>query len=211
MTLAALLADAPLDPSREEGRRLLEEELSKPRYAVEPSLWDRFREWLFGLFETTGPGLPPWLILVVLAVVLAIVAAVMVALLRPEARARRSGTGGSVLDDRGVDAAAYRQRAKAAAAQGDWDAVVLDGYRAVVAGSVERTILDDLPGRTAYEAALELGARFPAERDGLRTAADRFDDVRYGEGHATEAEARAVLDLDARLARSRPVFAEAAS
>ena len=53
-----ILDTPPLDPTRGEGRRLLEEELSKPRYAVEPSLWDRFREWLLGLLDTTGPGLP---------------------------------------------------------------------------------------------------------------------------------------------------------
>ena len=71
----------PLDPSRAEGRRWLEDELSKAKYDVEPSLWERFQEWLFGLFDTTGPGLPSWVFALVLLVGLAVVALV-VALLR---------------------------------------------------------------------------------------------------------------------------------
>lgn len=199
-----ILDTPPLDPTRSEGRRLLEQELSKPRYAVEPSPWDRFREWLLGLLDTSGPGLPSWVFAVVVLLALGVLALVLVVLLRPEARARRSATGQGVLDERGVDATAYRLRAKAAAAQGDWDTAVLDGYRAIVAASVERTVLDELPGRTAHEASLELSRAFPAEGGAVRAAADRFDAVRYGHERAGEAQARAVLDLDGRLARTRP-------
>lgn len=194
----------PLDPSRDEGRRLLEDELSKPRYAVEPSPWDRFREWLLGLLDTTGPGLPSWVFAVVVLIALVVLGLVVARLLRPEARTRRSGTAGEVLDERGVDATAYRSRAKDAARQGDWDTVVLDGYRAVVASAVERTVLDELPGRTAHEASLELSRAFPGEDRATREAADRFDAVRYGHDRASEDDARDVLALDERLTRARP-------
>lgn len=205
MTLPVFLLDAPpLDPSRSEGRRLLQDELSKPRYAVEPSLWDRFREWLLGLFGTSGPGLPPWVLVVVLVVALAVIGLVVALLLRPEARTRRSATGGEVLDERGVDATAYRNRAKGAEREGDWDTVVLDGYRAIVASGVERTILGELPGRTAHEASLDLSRAFPAEHAAVRSAADRFDAVRYGHDRASEDDARTVLALDERLVRARP-------
>jgi hypothetical protein len=205
MILPFLRLDAPpLDPSRSEGRRLLEDELSKPRYAVEPSLWDRFREWLLGLFETSGPGLPPWVLGVVLLVVAAVIALVAAVLLRPEARARRTGTGGEVLDERGLDGTAYRHRAHSAAREGDWDTVVLDSYRAIVASAVERTILDEQPGRTAHEASLELSRAFPTEERALRVGADRFDAVRYGHDKASEDEARVLLALDDRLGRARP-------
>ncbi|MEO7070406.1 MAG: DUF4129 domain-containing protein [Nostocoides sp.] len=207
MTLPSLLLDTPpLDPSRSEGRRLLEEELSKPRYAVEPSLWDRFREWLLGLFNTSGPGLPPWILLMVLLVAVAVIGLVVALLLRPEARARRSGTGREVLDERGVDATAYRGRAKSAERAGDWDTVVLDGYRAIVASGVERTILDELPGRTAHEASIELSRAFPAEGAAVRSGADRFDAVRYGHDRASEDDARALLALEDRLSSARPVL-----
>jgi len=203
-----MILDAPpLDPTRSEGRRLLEEELSKPRYAVEPSLWDRFREWLLGLLDTTGPGLPSWVFALVVLVALAVLALAAVLLLRPEARARRSATDRGVLDERGVDATAYRSRANDALRQGNWDTVVLDGYRAVVAAAVERTVLDELPGRTAHEASLTLAHAFPDEAEALRAAADRFDAVRYGHGRASETEAREVLTLDERLTRARPRLA----
>ncbi|EAP97426.1 putative integral membrane protein [Janibacter sp. HTCC2649] len=203
-----MIFDAPpLDPSRSDGRRLLEDELAKPRYAVEPSLWDRFQEWLSGLFNGTGGvGLPSWVFVIVLLIGLAVVALVVVVLLRPEARARRSGDDRGVLDERGVDAAAYRSRAQAAVRERDWDTVVLDSYRAIVSSGVERTVLDELPGRTAHEASLELSRAFPDEGEGLRASADRFDAVRYGHDRATEDDARGVLALDDRLARSRPVL-----
>lgn len=202
-----ILDTPPLDPTGEEGRRLLEDELAKPRYAVEPSLWDRFREWLLGLLDTTGPGLPPWVFAIVLVIGLTVLALVVAMLLRPEARARRPGTERGVLDDRGVDATAYRSRAQSAVRQGDWDTVVLDGYRAIVAASVERTVLDESPGRTAHEASIELSRAFPAECDALRAIAGRFDAVRYGHDRASENEARAVLALDERLTRARPELA----
>lgn len=210
MTLPFLRLDTPpLDPSRSEGRRLLEDELSKSRYAVEPSLWDRFREWLLGLFDSTGPGLPPWMFVVVLLVVVAVIGLVVARLLRPEARARRTGTDRGVLDERGVDAAAYRARAQSAVREGDWDTAVLDGYRAIVASAAERTILDELPGRTAHEASLDLSRAFPAESQPVRAGADRFDAVRYGHDRASEDDARAVLALDERLSRARPELATA--
>ncbi|MFW5475039.1 DUF4129 domain-containing protein [Knoellia sp. CPCC 206450] len=204
-----ILDTPPLDPTRSEGRRLLEEELAKPRYAVEPSLWDRFREWLLGLLDTTGPGLPSWVFALVALVVVAVLTLAVILLLRPEARAKRSATDRGVLDERGVDATAYRSRASDALRQGRWDTVVLDGYRAVVAEAVERTVLDELPGRTAHEASLALSGAFPDEAEALRAAADRFDAVRYGHGRATEVEAREVLALDERLTRARPRHVDA--
>jgi len=202
--LGMILDVPPLDPSRSEGHRLLEDELSKPRYAVEPSLWDRFLEWLLGLFGTSGPGLPSWVFVFVLLAALAALALVVGLLLRPEARARRSGADHAVLDERGVDAAAYRRRAQSALRQRDWGTVVLDGYRAIVASAVERTVLDELPGRTAHEASLELSRAFPGEAAAVRASADRFDAVRYGHDPASEDDARSVLTLDEDLTRTRP-------
>ncbi|MFC7491508.1 MULTISPECIES: DUF4129 domain-containing protein [unclassified Knoellia] len=205
----AHLDTPPLDPSRSEGRRLLEDELAKPRYAVEPSLWDRFRDWLLGLFDSTGPGLPSWVFGFVVVLALVVLVLVVVLFLRPEARARRSGTDRGVLDERGVDATAYRARAQSAVLERDWDTVVLDGYRAIVASGVERTILDELPGRTAREASLELSRAFAGEGEALSASAHCFDAVRYGHDSATEDEARAVLALDERLGRARPGLAPA--
>jgi hypothetical protein len=89
----------------------------------------------------------------------------------------------------------------------DWDTVVLDGYRAIVASGVERTVLDELPGRTAHEASIDLSRAFATEGESIRASADRFDAVRYGHDQAREDDARAILALDDRLANTRPALA----
>lgn len=194
----------PLDPSGSEGRRWLEEELQNPRYDVEPGLWERFWTWLTGLIGTTGPPLPAWVFVVVILVALLVIAAIVFAVVRPEARAKRSGSGDGVLDERGVDAAAYRRRAKDAQREGDWQTAALDAYRAIVAGAVERTILDELPGRTAREASLALAPAFPDDAAQIDAAARRFDAIRYGHDPATAEDAETIIALDERLLRSRP-------
>lgn len=110
----------PLDPSRSEGRRWLEDELTNPKYAVEPGLWERFWTWFMGLFDTGGPPLSPWVFGVVIVVAGLVITAIIAMVMRPEARARRRGATSGVLDERGVDATAYRNRAKAAVREGDW-------------------------------------------------------------------------------------------
>jgi len=203
-----LVGEPPLDPSGEEGRRWLEDELARPRYDVEESLWRRFVDWLLGGVDGAG-GLPVSVGLVLVVLALAALGVVLGRVLRPEARARPGAGSASVLDDSGLDAAAYRARAAGAARRRDWDGVVVDTYRAVVAGAVERAVLDDLPGRTAHEAGEELGRAYPAEASTLRETAAVFDRVRYGHDSADEKAAMDVLALDDRIARARPVLTPA--
>ncbi len=199
--------DAPLDPSSDEARRWLEEELAKGVYNPQPGLTERFLEWLDRLTSASPAGGAPAVLLpVVIVVVVAVLALVLVTVLRREVR--RSGAGpGRVLDVPDVDAATLRARARAAAERRDWDDAVLDGVRAVARGGVERVVLDDAPGRTAHEVALALATPFPGESQALLHAADAFDAVRYGHRRASEEQARDVLALEERLAGTRPVTA----
>jgi hypothetical protein len=50
-----------------------------------------------------------------------------------------------------------------------------------------------------------VGRAFPARSGELSRAADLFDTVRYGGGAAGRRDAEGVAELDAALARSRPV------
>ncbi len=203
-------ADAPpLDPSSEQAQEWVREELARGGYTTDVSWWQRFVEWLRGLLQgPAGPGLPPWVVVLGILVVLAVVALVVLVVVRSESRAGTRPAGATGLDDEGLGAAGYRRRAEVAATRQDWDALLLDSYRALAASAVERTLLVELPGRTAHEAAMELGAVFPGHGDALATAANSFDDVRYGHRAATEAGARAVADLDATLLRARPRLGE---
>lgn len=196
--------DAPLDPSSDEARRWLEEELAKGAYNPQPGLVERFLEWLDRLLSATPEGgAPSFLLPVVLVVFVAVLALVLLAVLRREVR--RAGPGsGHVLDVPDLDAATLRARARAAAERGDWDGAVLDGVRTVARAGVERVVLDDAPGRTAHEVALALAVPFPGESPALLSAADAFDAVRYGHRRASQEQARDVLALDERLAGTRP-------
>ncbi len=202
--LAVRPLDAPLDPSSEEARRWLREELSSPQYHAQPSLLERLRELIDRLFSASPDGgLPAVVVPIAIGLVLAVLGLVLWRVLRREV-GRAGGGEDRLLDVPDVPAATLRDRARAAIARGDWDSAVLDGVRTVARAAVERVVLDDAPGRTAHEVALALTVPFPAEHAGLLAAADSFDAVRYGHRSATEDQARAVLALDERLASARP-------
>lgn len=204
-----LLDGPPLDPDSGTAREWLAEELSKPAYHTEPSLWDRFARWLVRLLEGNGPsaGAPSWVLGLILAGVVIALGVVLARTLRRDRR-HRAARPGAVLDDVRRDAAAYRRSAALAAERGDHDTQLLDSYRAIAAGAVERTLLTDLPGRTAREVALELTSVFPDAALRLTTAAADFDAVRYGGRQAGRDAAQRVSDLDGELARARPVLVE---
>lgn len=204
---------APLDPSSGEGRRLLADELSKAEYGTQDSLLrravDALREWVTNLFDgASGGTLNVWEYVLVGLAALAAAAALALVLwsvlrLEPARRHRRAASGG-VFDEPGVRADDYRRRAQAARSAGNHRGAVLDGYRALVAESVERFVLDDLPGATAREIAAALAPVFPPEAERLAGAAAAFDAVRYGDESASAADADAVLQLEARLRVATP-------
>ena len=72
------------------------------------------------------------------------------------------------------------------AEHGDWRAAVRDRFRALVRELEVRTILDVRPARTAWEAAYAASRLLPGCRDDLRTAAEDFSAVMYGERRADE-------------------------
>ena len=197
---------SPLDPTSPQAQEWVRRELAKPGYHPQPSLWERVLDWLDSLVgggSGSGPAIPAWLTAVVVILLLGIVAVVVLTVVRREPTARRVSHA-AVLTDPGLTAADYRRRAGAAGDQGRWDGVVLDAFRAIAQGAVERAVLDGLPGRTADETAADLGPVFPAEAAALRRAALAFDAVRYGHLAASESDARAVLALDARVHGARP-------
>lgn len=204
-----MTSGVPVDPDRDEARRLLESELSDPDYRVRESLLVRAWRWItdhLPSLDLSGQ-LPPWAAWAVLGLVLLVAATVVLFAARDRWRqGRLAPTGaGAVLDDPGTSAADYRRRAEAAAAAGDHVGALLDAYRAVAAGALERALLDRRPGRTAHEVALGLAPLFPAEAAALTAAADRFDAVRYGRAGSSAQEAAAVLELDRRVAAARPL------
>lgn len=201
--------DPPLDPTSAQAREWLEAELRKGVYRDDPSLLERLWEWVSrALGGTTAEGgLPAWTIWLAVLLGVAVVALVVARSVRAERRMtgpRRAG----VLDGPVRHAAEHRAAAKAALAAGDADTAVLEGYRAIARSAVERTLLDDLPGRTAHEVSVALVPVLLPYAGQLASAADTFDAVRYGRRPASTGAARAVIALDDDLEQARPLLPE---
>ncbi|BAS09848.1 hypothetical protein AHiyo4_32700 [Arthrobacter sp. Hiyo4] len=121
---------------------------------------------------------------------------------RLNAKAKRAGD----VFDAGTTASAeaYRGRAAAAAAAGNWSAAVVDCFRALVRTAEDRTLFDTRPGRTADEVAHELATPFPSEAGRLTDAARTFDGIRYGNESAGQAHFAAMRELDIALQSLTP-------
>ncbi len=203
--------DPPLDPTSPEARQWLEDELRKGVYREQKGLLQRLWEWLTGLGSGgDGLGFPAWTIWAAVLIGVAVVALVLLRSLRAERRMTGRARAG-VLDGPARTAAEHRAAARAALDAGDADLAVLEAYRAIARSAIERTLLDDLPGRTAHEVAVALGPVFPASASSLGVAADVFDAVRYGRRTARVESARDLVALDATLAGSRPVLPDPAT
>lgn len=203
--------DPPLDPTSPQARQWLEDELSKGIYREQKGLLERFLDWVDWLLSRTpGGGLPGWTFWAALALILAVVALLVARSLRAERR-MTGPLGEGVLDGPARTAAEHRASAARALESGDVDTAVLEAYRAIARSAIERTLLDDLPGRTPHEVAVELGPVFPASAPALADAADSFDAVRYGRRPARLEWARDTIALDAALARTRPVLPDPAT
>lgn len=207
--MLSLMSSVPLPlelrPDPGPAQDLVRSELAKSEY--QPTLLERIGDWFWGLLEkVTGAAenvgrLNPLLALGLLAVLLVGIAFVL-ARLRREPRSRAAER--AVLEDTRTTAAQYRARAGRALAEERWDDAVVDGMRALALGLVERALVDDLPAATAREVATAASAVFSSERARLDAAARLFDDVRYGDRHASRAGATDLIDLENSLRSLRP-------
>ncbi len=205
-----MAAEPPVLPGRDEARRWAEEELAKPEYRdAAPgwldSVWADILDWLRSLDGGSGPDTTvaaPWI-----GVAIAVLIGTAVILARPRLNAKAKRAGDVFDAGTTVSAEAYRGRAAAAAAAGNWSAAVVDCFRALVRTAEDRTALDARPGRTADEVAHELATQFPSEACRLTEAARTFDGVRYGNESAGLADYAAVRELDIALKSLTPATA----
>ena len=195
------MSGPPLDPSGDQARSLLRDELAKPEY-LRSDLPDRILRWLDRLIRNTTDSVSHLPLLTTLAAIVVVVA-LLVAVLLVASRARRSARSAAadraVLTDRTTTAAELRARAEAHLAAGRYDKALVDAYRALARRQVERGTIDDVPQATAHEIARAIAAA--GRGDGsVDAAADLFDAVLYGDHPATRDQAAGVLLLDERLA-----------
>lgn len=206
------MADPPpsdLLPDADEAQGLLEEELAKPVYQeAQPTLLERLitsvLDWLEASFSSLS-GLDAGTGTIVLAVGAAVLILIAGVLVRPRLNARRASTESGVFSGSPArTAAAHRARAQAAAAAGNWDEALTERLRAIIRSAEERVVLDSRPGRTASEAALQLGNAFPRSAPEIEWLANRFNEVHYGHLRASAEDQQRATGLDSLLENLRP-------
>lgn len=196
----------PVHPEPDTARRWLEDELSDPAYHRQGWV-ERVLEWLAELWarlSTAAADAPPLVAAAAVGVVVLLVVLAGVALtrVRAERAAPRAGAAPSAAPD--TSAAEHRRAAGEAVREGRHRDAVVEGFRAIAAGVVERGLLEARPGTTAHEIVDALVPLFPHRAAALRRAGERFDAVLYGDRVAHEVDARAVMEVEADLARDVP-------
>jgi Domain of unknown function (DUF4129) len=193
-----------IDIDRDAAHEAAQHELAKPIYP-KASLTDRLVDWIDELLNklvAQGASLPGgWFTMSVLLILLAIAVAVAVRIARRAMRTSRGGRS-SLFGEHVLSAAEHRATAEQFAAVGDWSAAIRHRVRAVARQLEESAVLDPVPGRTANELARDAGQAIPNLAAQLRSAAEAFNDVTYGERPGTEPPYRMITDLDDHL-RSR--------
>jgi Domain of unknown function (DUF4129) len=210
--LLAALGAASIRPDPGPARSWVERELGRAPYRQ--SLGQRFLSWLgdqWQALQASALGASPLsTAAAALALVVLVVLVVLVA-----SRVRREplrGSGHEPVSGTGVlSAREHRAAADTALSAGDAGLAVVEAFRAVAAGAVERGVLEERPGRTAHELATELGPVFPPSAEELTWCSALFDRVFYGERSSagsvtvvTAADARRVLALDDDIRAARP-------
>jgi hypothetical protein len=199
--VTVLRSDPPLTPGGGEAHDLLRRELLHPEYH-EDNLVLRLINWLGRLLDNglhTARTMPPLTTFAAMLVGLLLLGALVWLVSRARRTQRAPRPSGPVMPAESVTADHWRDRADAALAGGRYGDALVDAFRAAALRQVERDRIDDLPGATAHEVALALGAAFPEHAVEVHRCAGWFDLVLYGGRPATREQAEQVLGLDDRL------------
>lgn len=192
---------------RDEAGDAAREELSRAAYRDDRSWLERIFDAIDDWFGDRSADLDQAastrpVVVAILVVVLVVLLALAVAW-RMGALQRNARGAGAVLEFEGrMSAAAHRALAEQLAAAGDWRSAVRERLRAIVRELEERTLIDERPGRTAGEIALEAGAALPAAALDLQLATRTFADIWYGEHEATAASDSLMRAVDERVRAS---------
>jgi len=178
--IAAALAVVPVDPTEEEARRLLTEELKRRVYQEQESLLDRFSRWLGDRMSVpglSGGGAQWW----VIALVLVVAGAVVFFVLRGPLR-RSPELAGPAIPPASKPATSRqaREHAEELARTGQWAQATIEAFRAIVLLLAERKLIGPPEGMTAHEVVTAARPRLPDHSRDLATGATTFDALAYG-------------------------------
>jgi len=201
----------PLVPDADEARRQLADELANPVYAdVQNWISDQFRklvDWLVG--DPSPAGSLSSGQLAALVITLVGIAAVVIWFSTGGVRAERR-LRGAVFSDEERTAEQLRTDAARRAAADEWSAATVGLFRAMIRSLAERVIIEEFGGMTAHEAAAQAAPRLPGLAGRVTGAAEVFDALAYGHRPGSARQYQEMLELDAEVARTRPVLPVAA-
>ncbi|HVD64165.1 MAG TPA: DUF4129 domain-containing protein [Lapillicoccus sp.] len=211
--LAAVLSAAlpmDLDPSTDQARQWLSDELARSEYHDTRSLFQRLIDWLTerlaDLQSTQGTGGASFPPLVITLVVVLLVAGIAFLLTRIRVESKAVTERTTLLGDSVLTADQLRREAERAFAENRFGDAVLAWTRAIARDAESRTLLPDAPSMTAHEVGTALATAFPAQAAEIGRTIDRFDAVAYGGAGASREDALAARSIDAALRAARPVI-----
>lgn len=209
---ASSLQAVPLEPTREEARQTLREELADPEYQRELSgpvreAFETVVAWISERAVTVGAVTVSYGMILVM-VLLAAAILLCVLLVRP--RLQRTGrTADELLDpETGISAEDLRFRAGAHAGAGKLDEAFRDLFRAIVRSAEERRILSEQAGRTASEAADAVAGVFPGHGHQIRRSGELFNLSHYGGRSLSAEDYERLRALEETLRGSQPSAAD---
>jgi hypothetical protein len=200
-----LVPGPPLQPSGDEGRRLLRRELLHGEYHRQ-DLLRRVLDWIWrrlegGVGAATGAGWMSTFVTMLIGAVLLVGLVLVLSRVRRDRRRRERAE--PVLGAHRPSAGELRRRAEAALAHGRNAEAVVEAFRALAVRQVEKGRLADLPGTTAHEVAASLASSYPDHGERVGRGADLFDATLYGDHPPTREDANSLLELDDTLAGAR--------
>ena len=159
-------APTDLDPSTDQARQWLSDELARSEYQDTRSLFQRLMDWLSDrladLQSTQGTGgasFPP--IVITLVVVLLVAEGHLPAHPHPRGEPDGVRTPDALLGDSVLTAEQLRREAERALAEVAFDDAVLAWTRAIARDAESRTLLPHAPSMTAHEVGTALSVAFP--------------------------------------------------
>jgi len=213
--LAGVVTEVPVDPDAETARRWAEQELADPIYHQGESLLQVVLRWIQERLAeaqnalSTMNGRSAAIVLGSVVIIGVVVTLLVVGPVRRSRRSQRSSVEVFVDDNRTV--AELRRSADTLAAAGKWSEAVLDRFRAILRSLEKRAVVDERPGRTAHEAAVQAAAVLPPCAADLHRASRMFDDVCYGDVEAGRDDDAWLRQVDDAVQNTRPVAAATGS
>ena len=206
------------EPGPAASNEAADEILSGPEYQEpDPSLLDRFVEWLRKLLQRAEPPRPrvdaspppsgdasvlAWVVLVVLVVLVLF----LLRRWRPSRRRRPTEADPLELAEHELRRAPdeWLAEAERLEAAGEWTAALRCRYRSLIGELIERGTVRDLPGRTSGEYRAEVRRRAPEAAGAFAEASYLFDEAWYGHVPTGRAEVEAFRQLAERALQRQP-------